>query len=311
MNFPLLVLSVIASFSGYSQTPGHPHTANDTSVNCISHWKRGETRVYTITHEKNTIDPNKKSPPFKFTYEAWITVIDSTVKTYTIQWVFHLPAGATLLQPALADTAIVYNGMKMIFRTTNMGEFVELVNWEEVRDAYARQMELSLPQKKDSMASAALESAKRMFNSREMVEASMIKEIQLFHFPYGYKFTTTQVSAYTTLPNPLGGDPYPAIQTYQVHGLHPGKDTFTLIYNMRIDKVNTRNMLEAILKKMDIKGEQEKQAMKEKYDSFDLQDSSQYNLFRSSGWIRSLNYKRNVVMTGNSQYDIYTITLKD
>jgi len=157
----------------------------DSVVSCIIHWKLGETKTYSIIHEKKSINPPGKNPPFRFNYEASVSVIDSSAKNYTIKWIFHLPEEMSILRPRLADSLPVYNGMQMIFRITEIGEFVELLNWEEVRDAYTRMMELSMPKRMDSTATAALKSAKNMYNSKEMVESSMIQEIRLFHRPYG------------------------------------------------------------------------------------------------------------------------------
>jgi hypothetical protein len=238
-------------------------------------------------------------------------VIDSTATNYTVKWVFHLPAQLTIFRPALADSVPVYNGMQMIFKVSEMGAFVELLNWEEVGDTYFRAMELASPAKKDSTMASVLKSAKEMYRSKEMVESSMIQEIRLFHMPYGYKFSTEEVRARTQIENPYGGDPFPAIQTSSVTGVDPKKDAFTLRVNLRIDKANNKGMIDSLMKKINIIDNQEMRAGKEKYGSFDMHDFSEYNFMRSSGWIRRLYYKRTVVTTGTTQSDAYTITLKE
>lgn len=308
----VLILSVfMISFSGQSQITIHNASPKDSSANCIAYWKMGETKVYSIIHKKETTDPAKKSAPFEFAYEAWVSVIDSTAKTYTVKWVFHLPSMLSILRPDLANSLPVYNGMQMIFKTTEMGEFVELLNWEEVRNTYSKMMELSLPKKMDSTATAGLKVAESMFNSREMVQSSMIREIQLFHIPYGYKFTTRTVNARAQISNPFGGDPFPAIQTAKVTGLSPQKDYFSIAFNLRIDNVSMKTIIDSILSKLSIKDDKEMQAARETYASIDIHDFSEYDIIRSSGWIRRLHYVRTVVTAGTIQSDTYTITLKD
>lgn len=100
----------------------------------------------------------------------------------------------------------------MIFRTSETGEFKELINWQDVRDSYIKMMEISLPKKMDSTAKIALEQSKAIFNSKEMVESSLIKEIQVFYLPYGNTFTTNEINATTQLPNPFAGEPLPALE---------------------------------------------------------------------------------------------------
>jgi hypothetical protein len=301
MKLAFILLAFIPFFSGYSQ---------DSIASCIAYWKLGETKIYSIVHEKNTIDSVGKNSTFKFGYEAWVTVIDSAAKSYTIKWVFHLPKQATIT-PALSDSLPVYNGMSMIFRITNLGGFIELLNWEEVRDSYIRMMELSLPKKMDSTAAAILQSSKNLFHSKEMVESALIQEIQLFQIPYGYKFSIVEATAKTEIPNPFGGDPFPAVQTFKLTELDPKKDEFTLAFDMRIDKGNLKGMIDSLVKKMNIKEGQEMQAAKEQIGSFDLHDFSEYHFIKSSGCIRRLYYKRTTVLAGATRTDAYTITLKD
>ena len=238
-------------------------------------------------------------------------MIDSTPKNYTIKWVFHLPEAITVLRPALADSLPVYNGMQMIFRVTEMGAFVELLNWEEVRDAYSKMMELSLPPKKDSTLTAVVQSAKKLYNSKEMVESSLIKEIQLFHVPFGYKFESRLVTAPTEITNPFGGQPLPGIETIKASGLAPKKDSFTLVFNLRVDKANTKTLIDSMMAKMNIKDDGEMQVAREKYASFDLHDYSEYHFIRSSGWIKRIFYNRTVDIAGTIQDDAYTITLQE
>jgi hypothetical protein len=180
-----------------------------------------------------------------------------------------------------------------------------------VRDAYTRMLQISRPKIVDSAADAAIKSAEEMFDSKEKVETSMIQEIQLFYVPFGYKFTTRQISENTKISSPFGGDPFPATQTYQVTKLGSKVDSFTLAINMRMDKANAKSMIDGLIKQMNIKDDQEMKTAREKYSSFDLQDSSQYTFIKSTGWIRRLSYNRTVNIAGTTQSDIYTITVKE
>jgi hypothetical protein len=235
--------------------------------------------------------------------------MDSTAKSYTIKWVFHQPKRANI-PFASSDPLPIYNGMIMIFRITDVGGVIELLNWEEVRDAYVRTLELSLPKKMDSTAVAAVQASKNLFHSKEMVEASLIREIQLFHVPYGYKFSAVEATAKTGIANPFGGAPFPAIETIQLTEIDPKKEEFTLVFDLHIDKGNLKGMMDSILGRLNIKDAQKMKAAREQY-SFDLHDLSEYHFIRSSGWIRRLYSKRTTVLAGTTQSDAYTMTLKD
>ncbi|MDO6429331.1 hypothetical protein Q4E93_01945 [Flavitalea sp. BT771] len=276
MKLLVTLLLAVAFIPAWSQKE------QDPSVSCITYWIKGETKIYSIVHEKTTNSKDNKH--ILFTYEAHVTVLDSTAEDFTIKWVFHNPALPGRELPALSQPLPVFEGMQMIFRISSVGTFIELLNWEEVRDSYVHLMELSLPEKMDSAMTASVNNAKALFSTRESVEAALIREIQLFHRPYGYKFTTLKVSENTQISNPFGGNPLPAVQTYQVTELDSRQDRYTLVVQQKIDS----NSLQLV-----------------------IDDSSEYQFISSSGWIRRLYYLRRAGSAALQQSDAYTITLKD
>ena len=160
----------------------------------MAHWKKGDLRVYNILRNKKEYTSGKLTSEFTFAYEAHVTVLDVTKSGCTIEWIFQLPAKMKEQNPGYASTIPVYNGMKMVFKTSPEGEFEKLVNWQEVRDAYILMMEFSLPKEMTAMQKSSLEQTKTLFNNREMVESMLIKEIDIFYLPYGIKnsFRITQ-----------------------------------------------------------------------------------------------------------------------
>lgn len=277
MKLSVVLCMLLLSFSGYCQP------ANDSSANCVANWRVGETKMYSIFHEKTRIGGPGNTAPFRFTYLAHVSVLDSIPEGYTIKWVFQLPEEFKKTHSHLMDSLPVFDGMQMIFTVSEMGTFIELLNWEEVRDAYIRQMEMSLPKDFDSVSRAGIAATKKMFESRQMVEAALIKEIQLFHLPYGYQFTTTEAGSDTRMPNPLGGASLPARQTYQLTSLDKARDAFTLVFRLN----NTD------------KGNRE----------YDIQDYTEYLFIRSTGWIRHLFYRCTALAGKAGESESYTIDL--
>jgi hypothetical protein len=97
---------------------------------------KGENKIYYIIHNKESYELGKLKSEFNFSYEAHITVLDSTKNSYTIQWTFHLPDKIKETNPKLAHSLPVFEGMKMISKTSEAGVFKELINWQEVKDTY-------------------------------------------------------------------------------------------------------------------------------------------------------------------------------
>ena len=304
MKVFLLFLPFVLSLTAYSQP-----VVKDRSANCITYWKLGEKKTYSIVHEKSGSGENVR--PIRFIYNALVSVIDSTAESYTVRWEFQLPDIFKELHPHIADSLPVYDGMQMIFRISEMGAFIELLNWEEVKDAYIRQTEMPLSRHMDSTAKAVLAATEQMFSSKQVVESALIKEIQLFHKPYGYQFTTKEESETTQLPNPFGGAPFPARQTYQLTTLDEAKDAFALVVRLTIDKGDINSLMEPLLQRMNIKKNAEIEAAKEQMKNYDMQDYAEYHFVRSTGWLTRLFYKRSVSMGKNKQWESFTIELKN
>lgn len=283
MKYLVIFILLTLSFSAWSQKP----SSEDSSVSCITYWRKGEIRAYTIRHEKRNPLPNQPDTLFRFTYEAVVSVLDASDSDYTIKWVFHIPPG---INAGSLDSLPFFEGMQIIFRISKEGAFLELLNWEEVRDNYSRIMNFP----------------KNFFDTREKVESSLIREVQLFHLPYGYKYTTPKVSSNTQLSNPFGGTPLPAIQSFQVRAIDPL--LFTLVIEQYIDKAALNSTLDARLKKITDAGQ--RQIKKEQLTSLELSDSSEYRIVRYTGWIRHLYYMRRAVGGGITQSDAYTIDMK-
>jgi hypothetical protein len=75
MKLALIISALVISFSGHSQLSAYSSHREESVVSCIIHWKLGETKTYSIIHEKKSIDPPGKNPPFRFNYEASVSVI--------------------------------------------------------------------------------------------------------------------------------------------------------------------------------------------------------------------------------------------
>ena len=297
--------TIILSLSGLGQS-----APKDTAADCIIHWRLGEKKTYSIVHEKSAVGESGNATPFRFVYEAQVSVIDSSSQGLTMQWQFQIPDDIKKTHPGIEELLPVYNGMKMIFKVAETGEFVTLVNWERVRDAYVRQMELSLRKDPDSTMLAGTNAAKKMFDSKEAVESSFIKEIQLFHALYGYRFTIRGSGARSSLPSPFGGEPLPTYQTYQLTKVDRTKDNYTIVADLTVDTANMQKIVDPLLKKMNVKGDAEMEEVKKQLRAYKMHDFTEYHLIMSSGWVSQIHHTRVISEATMSKSESFTIELK-
>jgi hypothetical protein len=300
----LTALVIITSLPLFSQNSGF-------SAKCIPFWRNGENKIYHITRIIEKFERGELKSKHGFSYEAHITVLDSSASSYTVQWIFHLPQKVKSENPGLADSLVVYEGMKMIYKASRSGVFIELINWQEVRDSYVKMMELSLPKNLDSAAKTAVEQSKALFNSKGMAESALIREIQIFHFAYGNEFTTTEKKLETQLPNPFSGAPLPAVQTYKLSELNLQAGYFTLNFTQDIDKVGAQTIFESVFKKMNLPDDKAISEAKRLLSSLEISDHSEYKFFLLTGWPKYAHYTRTTKSEQMNQIDSMIIEMED
>jgi hypothetical protein len=306
MKYLAILLLAITTISAFSQ--GYN---NDSSASCVAYWKKGQNKKLSIFHIKESYEQGKLKSTFNFEYEADVVVVDVSASGYTMQWTFHLPELVKQANPALADSLPVFEGMKMIYKTSETGAFTELVNWQEVKDAYIKMMEISLPKNLDSAGRAAVNQSKELFNSREMVETSLIREIQLFHVPYGSRFSKTETKVESQLPNPFAEESLPAILTYRISEINPKQDYFKLIIDQKIDPKGAEKLFESLFRRMNIANDTAIIEAKKLLEKIEISDNSEYQFILSTGWLRKLSQRRTVKNAGMAQMDAYLIELKE
>ncbi|MHA4810773.1 hypothetical protein ACX0G9_21885 [Flavitalea flava] len=289
----------------------------DSSAECLANWKTGEEKIYSIVHTKSTRQSGQEPSAVRFSYEVHVKVVDSTASEYTIQWVYHLTPEMKEELMKQPDPLPIFDGMQVIYTISEVGAYKELFNWEEVRDNYLHMLESSLsqnpsnPPNQDSASKAAILQAKKLFQSKEMVEGALIKEILVYHHPYGYSFSTKDLRVETELSNPFGGRPLPAIQSFRITKLDPQHDRFTLAIRQNIEKGRSKPIFDEVIKKRNIKNEGELKKLLAEMASFEINDSTEYIFIQSSGWISHLLYFRKATQGGITQTDAFTIDLKN
>ncbi|MBI5858671.1 MAG: hypothetical protein HZB42_13625 [Sphingobacteriales bacterium] len=304
----IIYLQILAflPFSILAQLP-------DTTLNCLANWQKGEKKELVITRNKERIEKGKQSQPFNFTYLAHISILDSTDEGYSVQWVLDIPEEVKKASPGIEKLMPVYNGLKIIFTTNNVGSFKSLINWEEVRDVYFNMMSNSAPEEGDSIRKASMDKARAMFNSQQLVEGSLIKEVQLYYAPYGGEFTTKEITSSTSLPNPFGGEPMPAISMQKIKKINPEKKSFTAKFTQNLDSTGIRILMSSMFQAMHIsidKIDSVNKYTEDMLSKFQIEDDSEYNITIPTGWITTLKYKRTGITGEIKQTETYSFHMR-
>jgi hypothetical protein len=302
----ILTLVILTTFSGNSAAQNR---TTDTSATCISFWKNKEAKVYQIRHSKEKFNTTKGNIKSEATYEAHIKVTDSTAEGFRIEWVYKNFKVAGISDNSINSLNAILEGMKIVYKTDDVGIFTELVNWEAVRDyALSNYEKIVAKAAENSEFAAALKQVKAIFQSKENIEALLIREVQLFHSPYGVEYTLTGVVTETELPNVTGGAPFPASVTIKLEELNTKMDYCKVSLNQIVDKGKAGPIMAALLKKLAGSQKVDEEEIKKQAKDLEISDLNSYNYALSSGWVNNLVYKRIANVGISKQIEIYEIT---
>lgn len=157
----------------------------DSSVQIISYWKTGENQVYSVKDKKVQIKGNDTTIKRDNHYTVEMTVLSMTDKSYTIQWEYK--TGDSYNKSNDFDVfAGLVKAYKVIYKTNEIGEFSEIVNWKEIRDIFNSIIKTAMKEVKDNKDLAnIMKQVSAMYSSKEAIEAYAIKDIQQFHSLFG------------------------------------------------------------------------------------------------------------------------------
>lgn len=262
MKNHFILFLFLLSLIGNSQT-------DSTKVAFVSYWSVGDSYDFNITKTTKKWDKNNQVKEDKKEYQANFTVVDSTADSYTIRWSYANELKKNYQIPdELAEKFAKYSVTEIIYKTSEVGDFVELVNWKEISKNMQNMFGdlIAVLGKEDKNLKKQLEEALNpmleLYNSKEGIESLVLKELQYFHYPMGVEFDYSEPFLYDDeLPNLLGGEP--------IKG--KGKLTFTNVnleegfcimkQELTLDPEDTKKLILDVFKRMNIESNQAEQML--------------------------------------------------
>ena len=301
-----------------------------TSIGCAARWKKGETKTFSILQTRHVQETGQPPSLFRLLYEARVTVLDSAAAGYTLQWVFHLPPEFRQAYPLSGDSLPVYEGLKMIYRTDPQGAFTELLNWQEVRAAYLKLVGLSLPGGSGDSAQRILTG--QVFATQQAVESNLIKEIRLYHLPYGHRWAGTAAMQAgspenSEMPDPWSDTPLSSIRYWKIMDFMPADPYFTLTVREEADSGNKQLILRTLMRQLPaaspgkssaaspgkppVPADSTYNGLKQALAQFSIRTSSEYRVYPATGWITIVRSTRTMQISQLHEEDQFEIILTE
>jgi hypothetical protein len=230
----------------------------DSTVQVVSYWDKGEKQNYTITLEKIKLKGEDTTSKELISYDVEVSVTGATKNSYTVQWDyknFKTNDKNELTQ----ELSKINKNMQVIYKTDEMGGFIEVINWKEIR-AY-NQKAIALLRKKFGTApeiEKMLKQIENSFSTKEAIEAASIKDIQQFHSFHGGKYKLhEEISDKIKVPNVLTNIPFDADYSLYLDEINETDNNYILRSSQVVDSTQlmdaTFQFLSNLAKSMNIK----------------------------------------------------------
>lgn len=288
-----IILSLLLSLFSFAQ--------EEEGASFVTYWSEGDSYEFEIRTEKikriNDSLVDHKIGLSKAVLEVIEEmndhyIIDLKLKTYG-----DLFSDDTIPSP-LNDLIEDSEKLKIRYKTSDLGAFLEVVNHDEI-EAFMDKI-MNKITSETSIDSKAFKDAMQIVKSKEFIEEKMLENIQLIHYPLGYEFTfdTNYYSSETTNlfdpSKPIKTNGYAVVLDYS-------KDSG--VYRIKnydeIDQKEMVKMMKVVFKKMNLKNKKTKKELKKM--KYDFQESITYDFLIDKTIPKNINYIKEVVITNQDR----------
>lgn len=272
----------LTSIIGFSQT-------DSTKVAFVSYWSIGDSYDFKISKIIKKWDKDNQVKEEKQEYMANFTVIDSTADSYTIRWSYENKLKSTYQIPdELAEKFSKYSVTEIIYKTSEVGDFVEVVNWKEIGKTMKEMFNdlISVLGKDNKKLKKQLEETlqpmQEMYSSKEGVEEIILKELQYFHYPMGVEFDYSEPFLYEDeLPNLLGGEPIKGKGILTFSSVDHEEGFCIMKQELNLDPEDTNKLLRDAFKRMKIESDEADQMLQKTI--FTINDNNVFEYYFNPG----------------------------
>ncbi len=294
MKLKFFILLLVLNYSSvFSQV-------DTTVVPFVSYWSLGDSYDFKITKIKKQWKSDELVKNDSGSYNVNFLVQDSTATSYTIKWSYRTNLSELGLPPEILPNLSKIEKTDVIYKTSEVGEFLEIENWEEISAQMTsivnEVIELMSKEYGDDFGETmkSMRPFLEIYESQEGIEQLVLKELQYFHFPFGLEYSVDQPILYQEeLPNMLGGDPIPADVKLYFAKVDFENEYCELVKEMTVNSEGAKNMIMSFLARLDM----DKKEMKEIFDEalFEINDVNIFKYYYYPGVPLEITSTREII----------------
>jgi len=277
----LLVFGIIFLISSnlFSQI-----SIKDSTVQVIGYWSKYDKQSYDVTYEKYKVKNKDTISRELMKYEVDVKIIDSTANSYTIEW-FYKNYSIDTENELVRKLTSIANDISVKIKTDEYGAFVEVIDWEEVRDYLEKVTEKLKVELKDvPNYKEIIANVMSIYSTKESVEANAIKDALQFYKFHGVKYKLgEELTGKLETSNNFGGKPFETDVQYSLDEINETDGNSILRSNEIINSEELTDATYNYLKKLGTFGD--KFPPRNKFPSLTNETNTASRIHGEIGWI--------------------------
>jgi hypothetical protein len=313
-----LLLAAIVALSSTGGTPAFAATAAASApaaaLDLEPHWKAGAHVDYVITKTR----ARTGVPASSGDTDVRIDILAATPEGYRIAWTFgetRLRDPATQANPIAARMASLMKGRRSVLRLDRSARVLEVVNWQELRDAMRPQLaEVAALMKKSGIdpvvAEAMVSQAGDVYSSEAKLRQFGLNEARVLFFALGRTYAGATPLAYDVhLPSPFGGEPIPARMEVALQSLDRASGKAVVTMRQQPDAQAMAGLMERATKAIAAQAGASAPAPGA-LPRLRIEDGGEFTIDLATGWATTASQTRTVDSDGRTQVETTALRRK-
>jgi len=280
----------------------------DSSTTIIGYWDKGDVFNFNLSQKKESLKNNKIVSTERSGSKVRLTVAEAGTDFYILNWQYIsiVPDETQAIDSFMLTLLKTTESIDFKYKTSELGEFIELINWEEVRNAGLKILDdLTEEEKKDKNFLSILAEIKKVFSTKESIEQLIARDVQLLHNVFGGEYILNKkIIAPAELPNFLGGNPFPAVLTLEMTKLNPVNKSCHINFNQVLNE-------EKVTEELNAWAEKAGKPKDSKIPTIKISDDYNFEVDLKKGMIKKASSKRIVIIDDRSNIEEHELTLID
>lgn len=307
-------LSVAVSLGFFGLAVSGISAGAQDSVELLPHWKAGDTVRYDVVKSRQRTQGDQVTLKATTRTDLEVEVMSAGTDAAVLSWTwgetkFDDPRQAE--NPVARTMTNLTKGQRIVLEVNSRGAIQGVRNWEALKDTSVKVLEVLT----NELIAAGVDQATvaktraqvgAMFANKEQIEQLVTRDAQLFFLLLGRPLNKREpVEFETQLPNPLGGESFPSRVRFALKNIDGKLGIANVAVTQTVGPEDARRIME---KTLNDAGQRSGNPGADAPKAMTIEATADYNVERSSGWVRNFTHTRVTKFGAASQEDVVTVT---